>query len=139
MSPLFSKGMGGSSAVAARPTSKKKSLEVAKTTSKKNHAFSSMRSLDHCTTTDNNLPGSAWGANLKPRDELVMPRHYRCNISHTQYRVWITLVWITLIKLPYAPLQYLKIDPDIHQGKRLCGRLLPSILRISEKNSSETV
>src|SRR5215216_2874765 len=57
MSPLFSKGMGGSSAVAARPTSKKKSLEVAKTTSKKDHAFSSMRSLDHCTTTDNNLPG----------------------------------------------------------------------------------
>ena len=26
--------------------------------------------------------------------------------------------------------------PDIHQGERLCGRLLPSILRVSEKNSS---
>jgi len=24
-------------------------------------------------------------------------------------------VWITLIKLPYAPLQYLDIDPDIHR------------------------
>jgi len=47
--------------------------------------------------------------------------------------------WITLIKLPYAPLQYLNIDPDIHQGERLCGRLLPSVLRVSEKNSSETV
>ena len=82
MSPLLSKGMEGSSAVAARPTSKKKSLEVAKTTSKKDHAFSSLRSLAHFTTTDNNLPGSGWGANLKPRDELVMPLHYYCKILH---------------------------------------------------------
>jgi hypothetical protein len=41
-----------------------------------------------------------------------------------------------MIKLPYAPVQYLNIDPDIHQGERLCGRLLPSVLRVSEKNSS---
>src|SRR5215217_8310461 len=81
-SPLSPKGMGGSSAVAAMPTPKKKSLEVAKTTSKKDHAFSSLRSLVHFTTTDNNLPGSAWGANLKPRDELVMPLHYYCKILH---------------------------------------------------------
>jgi hypothetical protein len=45
-------------------------------------------------------------------------------------------VWITLIKRPYAPLRYLKIDPNIHQGERLCGRLLPSVRRVSEKNSS---
>jgi hypothetical protein len=45
-------------------------------------------------------------------------------------------VWITLIKLLYALLRYLKIDPDIHQGERLCGRLLPSVLRVSEKTSS---
>src|SRR5215204_1606775 len=45
-------------------------------------------------------------------------------------------VWITLIKRPYAPLRYVKIDPDIHQGERLCARLLPSVLAVSEKNSS---
>ena len=52
-------------------------------------------------------------------------------------------VWITLIKLLYAPLRYLKTSktsPYIHQGERLCGRLLPSVRRVSEKNSSrETV
>ena len=37
--------MGGSSAVAAAPTPKKKSLERTKTTSKKGHAFSSLYSL----------------------------------------------------------------------------------------------
>src|SRR5215216_3996292 len=46
-------------------------------------------------------------------------------------------VWITLIKLLSGPLRYPKTDPDIHQGERLCARLLPSILRISEKNSSQ--
>ena len=45
-------------------------------------------------------------------------------------------MWITLIKLLYATLQHLKIDPDIHQGEKLYGRLLPSVLRVSEKNSS---
>src|SRR5215213_7655159 len=45
-------------------------------------------------------------------------------------------VWITLIKLLYALLGHLKIDPDIHQGERLCRGLLPSVLRVSEKNSS---
>jgi hypothetical protein len=45
-------------------------------------------------------------------------------------------VWITLIKRPYALLRYLKIDHNIHQGERLYGRLLPPVLRVSEKNSS---
>jgi hypothetical protein len=45
-------------------------------------------------------------------------------------------VWITLNKPLYAPLQYLKIKPDIHQGERLCGGLLPAVRRVSEKNSS---
>ena len=44
-------------------------------------------------------------------------------------------VWITLNKLLYAPLYDPKTKPDIHQGERLCGRLLPSVLRVSEKNS----
>ncbi len=44
--------------------------------------------------------------------------------------------WITLIKLLYALLRYLKTKPVIHLGERLCGRLLPSVLRVSEKNSS---
>jgi hypothetical protein len=48
-------------------------------------------------------------------------------------------VWITPNKLLYAPLWYLKIKLDIHQGESLCGRLLPSVRRVSEKNSSETV
>ena len=42
----------------------------------------------------------------------------------------------TLNKLPYAPLQYLDIEPDIHQAERLGGGLPPSVLRVSEKNSS---
>ena len=45
-------------------------------------------------------------------------------------------VWMTLIKLLYAPLQYPKINPYIHQGERLYGRLLPSVPQVSEKNSS---
>src|SRR5215217_131529 len=45
-------------------------------------------------------------------------------------------MWITMNKLPYAPLQYLDIEPDIHQAERLCGGLPPSVLRVSEKNSS---
>jgi hypothetical protein len=45
-------------------------------------------------------------------------------------------VWITLNKRPYAPFQGLKNKPDIHEGERLCGRLLPAVLRVSEKNSS---
>ena len=44
-------------------------------------------------------------------------------------------VWITLIKLPYALLRYLKIDLNIHQEEKLYGRLLPSVPRVSEKNS----
>ena len=31
-----------------------------------------------------------------------------------QYLAYSYRVWITLIKLLYAPLQYLSIDPDIH-------------------------
>jgi hypothetical protein len=46
-------------------------------------------------------------------------------------------VWKTLITLPYALLRYLKSDSDIHQGERLCGRLLPSVLLVSEKNPSQ--
>jgi hypothetical protein len=45
-------------------------------------------------------------------------------------------MWITLIKRIYAPLQCLKTSPDIHQGESLCGGLLPSARRVSEKNSS---
>src|SRR5829696_8190766 len=45
-------------------------------------------------------------------------------------------MWITLIKRIYAPLQCLKTSPDIHQGERLCGGLLPSARLVSEKNSS---
>src|SRR5215218_9794768 len=58
-------------------------------------------------------------------------RHYLLQDSAYSYRVWITL-----IKLLYFSLQSSKIDPYIHQGKRLCGRLLPAAQRISEKNSS---
>jgi hypothetical protein len=42
-------------------------------------------------------------------------------------------------KLPYAPPKRPKINPDIHEGERLCGRLLPAVLRVSEKNSSRKV
>ena len=44
--------------------------------------------------------------------------------------------WITLIKLLYACFSTSKIKPDIHQGERLCGRLLPSVPLVSEKNPS---
>jgi hypothetical protein len=46
-------------------------------------------------------------------------------------------VWITLIKLLYAPLQQPCQHPDIHQGERLCCRLLPAVPLVSEKNSSQ--
>ena len=45
-------------------------------------------------------------------------------------------MWITLIKLSYTPLQGFFSHPDIHQGEKLYGRLLPSVRRVSEKNSS---
>src|ERR671920_458590 len=53
-----------------------------------------------------------------------------------QHSAYSCRVWITLIKLPYAPLRYPRIGHDIHQDERLCGRLLPSVLRVSEKTSS---
>jgi hypothetical protein len=37
---------------------------------------------------------------------------------------------------PLPALRYLNTDPDIHQGEKIYGRLLPSVLRVSEKNSS---
>ena len=46
-------------------------------------------------------------------------------------------MWITLIKLSYTPLRGCSSAPDIHQGEKLYGRLLPSVLRVSEKNSSK--
>src|SRR5215218_8581727 len=63
-----------------------------------------------------------------------MPVHYSTARFAYSYRVWITL-----IKLPYAPLRYLEIKPDIHEGESLCGRLIRPLLRVSEKNPSETV
>jgi len=62
-----------------------------------------------------------------------MPVHYSTARFAYSYRVWITL-----IKLPYAPLRYLEIKPDIHEGESLCGRLIRPLLRVSEKNPSET-
>jgi hypothetical protein len=41
-----------------------------------------------------------------------------------------------MIKLPYTLLQRVLPAPDIHYRERLCGWLLPAILRVSEKNSS---
>src|SRR5215212_12012973 len=41
-------------------------------------------------------------------------------------------VWITLNKLVYAPLQYPRIGLYIHEGERLCGRLLCAVLLVSE-------
>ena len=58
-------------------------------------------------------------------------RHYLLQDLAYSYRVWITL-----IKLLSAPLWYLKSKPDIHQPEYICGRLLPLVLRVSEKNSS---
>jgi hypothetical protein len=55
-------------------------------------------------------------------------RHYLLQDFAYSYRVWITL-----IKLLSAPLRYLKIDPNIHQGERLCGRLLPSVPRVPRR------
>jgi hypothetical protein len=58
-------------------------------------------------------------------------RHYLLQGSAYSYRVWITL-----IKLPYAPLRGYLSDPVIHAGEQVCGRLLPSVRRVSEKNPS---
>src|SRR5215204_2282256 len=70
--------------------------------------------------------------------ELGMPENHAPTLRHylLQDFAYSYRVWITLNKLLYAPLRYLKSKPDIHQGERLCGRLLPSLLRVSEKNSS---
>src|ERR687889_1270667 len=64
------------------------------------------------------------------------PARLRPYATIARFSAYSYRVWITLIKLFYAPLRYLKTKPDIHQGERLCGRLLPSVLRVSEKNSS---
>src|SRR5215211_5608327 len=66
-----------------------------------------------------------------PESRSATPQHYYCKIFAYSYRVWITL-----IKLLYTPLPYPESNPIIHQGERLCGRLLPTVLRVSEKNSS---
>jgi hypothetical protein len=59
-------------------------------------------------------------------------RHYLLQDFAYSYRVWITL-----IKLLSAPLRYLKSKPDIHLPEYICGRLLPLVLRVSEKNSTK--
>ena len=59
-----------------------------------------------------------------------------CSPAPLQDFAYSYRVWITLNKLLYAPLRYRLPGPDIHQGERLCARLLPSVLRVSEKNSS---
>src|SRR5215213_6551977 len=61
---------------------------------------------------------------------------HKTGIRALQDSAYSYRVWITLIKLLYATLQHLKIAPDIHQGEKLYGRLLPSARRVSEKNSS---
>jgi hypothetical protein len=58
-------------------------------------------------------------------------RHYLLQDFAYSYRVWITL-----IKLLYASVWSPRIHPDIHQGERLYGSLLPSVPLVSEKNSS---
>src|SRR5215216_2761223 len=45
-------------------------------------------------------------------------------------------MWITLNKLLSAPLQHPCQRLDIHQGERVCGRLLPTVPLVSEKSSS---
>src|SRR5215208_2649937 len=45
-------------------------------------------------------------------------------------------VWITLIKLSYALIHEGLLRPNMQHHESLCGRLLPSALRVSEKNSS---
>jgi hypothetical protein len=58
-------------------------------------------------------------------------RHYLLQDFAYSYRVWITL-----IKLLYASVWSPRIHPDIHQGERLYGSLLPSVPLVSEKSSS---
>src|SRR5215218_10500754 len=57
---------------------------------------------------------------------------------HIQDTASLSRVWITLIKLPYAPLWCLKTNPDIHLPEKVCGKLLPAVRRVSEKNSYRT-
>jgi hypothetical protein len=52
--------------------------------------------------------------------------------SQIQDSAYSCKVWITLNKLLYAPLQYPRIGLYIHEGERLCGRLLCAILLVSE-------
>src|SRR5918993_1426397 len=70
--------------------------------------------------------------------ELGMPENHAPTLRHylLQDFAYSCRVSIILIKLLSGPLWFLKIVPDIHQGERLCGRLLPSALRVSEKTSS---
>src|SRR5919112_6876495 len=70
--------------------------------------------------------------------ELGMPENHAPTLRHylLQDFAYSYRVWITLIKLPYALLRYHLSGPNIHQGEKLCARLLPSVLRVSEKNSS---
>src|SRR5215208_6350936 len=58
-------------------------------------------------------------------------RHYLLQDFAYSYRVWITLS-----KLLSASVWSPRIHPDIHQGERLYGSLLPSVPLVSEKNSS---
>jgi hypothetical protein len=69
--------------------------------------------------------------------ELGMPENHALTLRHylLQDPAYSYRLWITLIKRIYTLHRYLKIDPHIHQGERLYGRLLPSVLRVSEKNS----
>src|SRR5215212_12278471 len=63
--------------------------------------------------------------------------HLRSCTTTVQYFAYSYRVWITLIKLLSAPLWYLKSKPDIHQPEYICGRLLPLVLRVSEKNPTK--
>src|SRR5215211_4951623 len=70
--------------------------------------------------------------------ELGMPENHAPTLRHylLQDFAYSYRAWITLIKLSYARRWYLKTKPDIHQGERLCARLLPLVLQVSEKNPS---
>src|SRR5215204_134010 len=69
--------------------------------------------------------------------ELGMAENHASTLRHylLQDCAYSYSVWITLIKRIYTLHRYLKIDPDIHQGERLYGSLLPSVPLVSEKNS----
>src|SRR5215212_8134557 len=70
--------------------------------------------------------------------ELGMPENHAPTLRHylLQDFAYSYRVWITLIKLLYASVWSPRIHPDIHQGERLYGSLLPSVPLVSEKNSS---